>query len=36
MRHEGLVAVAVTERFVLASLMLFDLRAVLRGLAAGS
>ncbi len=34
-RHEGLVAVAVTERFVLASLMLFDLRAVLRGLAAG-
>lgn len=32
-RHEGLVAVAVTERFVLSSLMLFDLRAVLRGLA---
>lgn len=31
--HEGLLAVAVTERFVLASLMLFDLRAVLRGLA---
>jgi hypothetical protein len=33
-RHEGLVAVAVTERFVLASLMLFDLRTVLRDLAA--
>ena len=34
-RHDGLVAVAVTERFVLASLMLFDLHAVLRELAAG-
>lgn len=33
-RHDGLVAVAVTDRFVLASLMLFDLRAVLRELAA--
>jgi hypothetical protein len=32
-RHEGLIAIAVTERFVLASLMLFDLRAVLRDLA---
>jgi hypothetical protein len=32
-RQDGLVAVAVTERFVLASLMLFDLRAVLRELA---
>jgi hypothetical protein len=32
-RHDGLVAIAVTERFVLASLMLFDLRAVLRDLA---
>lgn len=32
-RRDGLVAVAVTERFVLASLMLFDLRAVLRDLA---
>ncbi len=31
-RQDGLVAVAVTERFVLASLMLFDLRAVLRDL----
>ena len=28
-------AVAVTERFVLASLMVFDLRSVLRDLAAG-
>lgn len=35
-RYGGLIAVAVTERFVLASLMLFDLRAVLRGLAEGS
>lgn len=33
-RHEGMTAVAVTDRFVLASLMLFDLRAVLRDLAA--
>jgi hypothetical protein len=33
-RHKGLAAVAVTERFVLSSLMLFDLRAALRGLAA--
>jgi hypothetical protein len=32
-RQDGLVAIAVTERFVLASLMLFDLRAVLRELA---
>jgi hypothetical protein len=32
-RQDGLVAVAVTERFVLSSLMLFDLRAVLRDLA---
>jgi hypothetical protein len=31
-RVDGLVAVAVTERFVLSSLMLFDLRAVLRDL----
>jgi hypothetical protein len=34
-RDGDLVAVAVTERFVLASLMLFDLRAVLRGVAEG-
>ncbi len=34
-RHDGLVAVAVTERFALASLLLFDLRSILRDLAAG-
>ena len=32
-RHGDLIAIAATDRFVLASLMLFDLRAVLRGLA---
>ena len=32
-RHEDLAIVAVTERFTLASLMLFDMRAVLRDLA---
>jgi hypothetical protein len=31
-RHEGLAAVAVSERFALASLMLFDLRSMLREL----
>ena len=31
-RHEGLAMVAVAERFVLASLMIFDLRAILRDL----
>jgi hypothetical protein len=31
-REGGLVAVAVTDRFVLSSLMVFDLRAALRGL----
>jgi predicted regulator of Ras-like GTPase activity (Roadblock/LC7/MglB family) len=36
LRHEGLVAAVVTERFVLASLMTFDLRSALRDLAAGS
>jgi predicted regulator of Ras-like GTPase activity (Roadblock/LC7/MglB family) len=35
-RHAGLAAVAVTERFALASLMLFDLRSLLRELAAES
>jgi predicted regulator of Ras-like GTPase activity (Roadblock/LC7/MglB family) len=35
LRHAGLAAVAVTERFVLASLTFFDLRALLRDLAAG-
>jgi len=34
-RAEGLTAIAVTERFVLASLMAFDMRAALRGLGAG-
>jgi hypothetical protein len=34
-RHEGLVMVAVAERFTLASLMIFDMRAVLRDLAKG-
>jgi predicted regulator of Ras-like GTPase activity (Roadblock/LC7/MglB family) len=33
LRHGGLAIVAVTERFVLASLTLFDMRAVLRDLA---
>ena len=32
-RHEGLTMVAVAERFTLASLMIFDMRAVLRDLA---
>jgi hypothetical protein len=31
-REGGLAMVAVTERFTLASLMIFDMRAVLRGL----
>ncbi len=34
-RSEGLAAIAVTERFALASLMLFDLRSILRDLAPG-
>lgn len=33
LRHAGLAAVAVTERFALASLTFFDLRALLRDLA---
>lgn len=33
-RHSGLAMVAVTERFTLASLMLFDMRTLLRELAA--
>jgi hypothetical protein len=37
LRHGGLAAVAVAERFALASLMFFDMRATLRDLAlAGS
>ncbi len=35
LRHEGLAAVAVTERFALASLMFFDMRSTLRSLARG-
>jgi predicted regulator of Ras-like GTPase activity (Roadblock/LC7/MglB family) len=35
-RNEGLAAVAVTERFALASLLLFDLRSMLRELAKGA
>jgi hypothetical protein len=35
LRDAKLTAVAVTERFVLASLMAFDMRAILRDLAAG-
>jgi predicted regulator of Ras-like GTPase activity (Roadblock/LC7/MglB family) len=34
-RQDGLTAVAVTDRFALASLLFFDMRAVLRDLAAG-
>jgi hypothetical protein len=34
-RDSGMAAVAVTERFALASLMLFDMRSVLRDLATG-
>src|SRR5262245_38937831 len=33
LRHAGLAIVAVAERFTLASLMFFDMRAVLRDLA---
>ena len=35
-RHDGLAMVAVAERFALASLMIFDMRAVLRDLAKGA
>jgi hypothetical protein len=35
-RHGDLAAAAVTDRFALASLMFFDLRAALRDLARGS
>ena len=34
-RNAGLAAVAVTDRFALASLLLFDMRSVLRQLAGG-
>jgi predicted regulator of Ras-like GTPase activity (Roadblock/LC7/MglB family) len=33
-RHGGLAALAVTERFALSSVLFFDMRAILRGLAA--
>src|SRR3954451_8180815 len=35
-RNEGLAAVAVTDRFALASLMLFDMRSLLRELASAT
>ena len=35
-RNEGLAAVAVTERFALASLLLFDMRSMLRELASAA
>jgi predicted regulator of Ras-like GTPase activity (Roadblock/LC7/MglB family) len=35
LRHAGLTAVAVVDRFALASLLFFDMRSVLRDLAAG-
>lgn len=34
-RHAGLTAIAVTDRFALASLLFFDMRAVLRDLSQG-
>ncbi len=34
LRHAGLTALAVTDRFALASLLFFDMRSVLRDLAA--
>lgn len=34
-RHAGLTALAVTDRFALASLLLFDMRAVLHDLSEG-
>jgi hypothetical protein len=35
LRHAGLAALAVTDRFALASLTFFDMRSLLRDLAAG-
>jgi predicted regulator of Ras-like GTPase activity (Roadblock/LC7/MglB family) len=35
LRHAGLTAVAVSERFALASLLFFDMRSALRDLAGG-
>jgi predicted regulator of Ras-like GTPase activity (Roadblock/LC7/MglB family) len=34
-RHAGFAAVAVTDRFALASVLLFDMRSILRDLAGG-
>jgi predicted regulator of Ras-like GTPase activity (Roadblock/LC7/MglB family) len=34
-RHAGMAAIAVTDRFALASLLFFDMRAVLRDLSEG-
>ncbi|HUC07968.1 MAG TPA: hypothetical protein VMR96_07735 [Solirubrobacterales bacterium] len=34
-RHAGLAAIAVTDRFALSSLLFFDMRSVLRDLAGG-
>jgi len=34
-RHAGLIAIAVTDRFALASLLFFDMRSVLRDLTGG-
>ena len=35
LRHEGLAAVVVADRFALASLLFFDMRSILRDLAGG-
>jgi len=35
LRHEGLAAAVVADRFALASLLFFDMRSILRDLAAG-
>jgi hypothetical protein len=35
LRHSGLTAVAVTDRFALASVLFFDMRSILRDLVAG-
>ena len=35
LRHDGLTALAVTDRFALASVLFFDMRSILRDLAAG-
>jgi predicted regulator of Ras-like GTPase activity (Roadblock/LC7/MglB family) len=35
LRHEGMTAIAVTERFALASLTFYDMRSALRELAGG-